>query len=261
MGRSSRERAEARRLRELEAAKVAAAPPPPPPPTRWQRFRNRLKGIPGASMLLGLVQIIWRYWPNAFRRGEDADFILDLWTRAGGDFPMLMQAITSPLFGLALIIGGIGYAAFAKEPEKPVPAVIPKIAWAVIGICAFLLGTVFLFDQFLRESHVGQYISDLTRERHLTESQRAKLKELLAPDVAVFTRPIDVAAADNPEASGYAIELMIALTQAGLKSPLKAMRCLRLFQCVRWIPPLKASLFRYQKDRQPIKSQRCYLMP
>ena len=39
MGNSSRRRAEARRLRELEAAKGAAALPPP---TKWQRFTNRI---------------------------------------------------------------------------------------------------------------------------------------------------------------------------------------------------------------------------
>lgn len=216
MGQASRRRAKARRLREMEAAKAAAAPPPPPP-NRWQRFRKRIKGVPGASLLLGLLQLIWRYWPTAFRRGEDADFLLDLWTRAGGDIPLLIQTITSPFFGFALILGGIGYAAFAKEPEKRVPAIIPRIAWSVIVICALLLGTAFLFEQFLRASHIGQYVSDLTSERHVTESQRKQLKDILGPVANKFPRLIEVSAADNPEARGYARELMAALTLAGLK--------------------------------------------
>jgi hypothetical protein len=221
MGRSSRGRAEARKRREMEAARAASAPPAPLPPSRFQRFRNRIGGIPGASLLLGLLQLIWRYWPTIFRRGEDTDFLFGLWTKAGGDFPMLIQAITSPFFGLALILGGIGYAALAKEPDKQVPSWVPKIGWAVIGVCALLLSVTFLFDEFLRESHIGQYVTDLTSERHVTEAQRVKLKEILAPNGDLFKRSVDVAAASSPEAGGFAIDLMSALDFAGLKATIK----------------------------------------
>jgi hypothetical protein len=164
MGRSSRQRAQARHQRETEVAQAVGATSPPPPPSRWRRLLNRIKGVPGASFGLGLVQLLWHYAPFIFRRGEDADFVFDLWTKAGGDFPMLIQAITSPIFGLALIGTGIGYAIIAKEPEKSVPAFVPKIAWVIVGISGFLLGTAILFDQFLRESHISQYIRAIRRE-------------------------------------------------------------------------------------------------
>jgi hypothetical protein len=166
------------------------------------------------------LQLVWSYAPFVFRRGEDADFIFDLWTKAGGDFPALIQAITSPLFGLALIAGGVGYAIFAKEPEKPVAPYVPKIAWAIIGFCGVVLGTAFLFEQFLRESHVGEYVAQLTKERHVTKAQADKLKEILGPVSGNFPQKhssVDVMAADNSESRGYAAELMVALTFAGLR--------------------------------------------
>jgi hypothetical protein len=216
MGRSSRQRAEERRRREQAAAEQAAAPSPAPP-TRLQRLTARFYGIPGASLTIGFCQLLWRAWPYIFRRGEDADFLWDLWIKAGGDFPVLIQAITSPFFGAALIAGGIAYAVFAKEPERSVPPIVPKIGWAIVGLCGLLLGGAFISEQMLRASHIGTYVTDLVSERHLTPAQISQLKERLGPLADKFHHSLDVAAADNPEARGYAIELMIALQLAGLR--------------------------------------------
>jgi hypothetical protein len=59
MGNASRERREARRLRELEAAKAAVAPPPPP--TRRQRLRNWLErnfGWGAVGAIVGIVSAV-----------------------------------------------------------------------------------------------------------------------------------------------------------------------------------------------------------
>jgi hypothetical protein len=200
----------------MEAAKAAVGASPAPPTKWWRRLINRIKGIPGASFGVGLLQLLWNYAPFIFRRGEDTDFLWGLWIRAGGDFPMLVQAITSPFFGIALIAGGIGYAIFAKEPERPVSPIVPKIGWAVVAVCALVLSTMFLFEEFLKASRIGQYVHDLTDERHLTEHQREKIKENLEPISKQFKRQIAVYAVDNPEVSGYAVEIMKALKASGL---------------------------------------------
>ena len=59
MGNASRERREARRLRELEAAKTAVTPPPPP--TRRQRLRNWLErnfGWGAVGAVVGTVSAV-----------------------------------------------------------------------------------------------------------------------------------------------------------------------------------------------------------
>ena len=219
MGRASREAKQRRAEQARLAANAAAAPAPPPPPSRWKKVAQRFSGFPRIALGVGLLQILWRWAIILFRRGEDTQFALDLWRGAGGDVPMLVQAVSSPFFGLALIVASIGYAFFGKEPSKKVevhPA-IPAVGWFVVILCGVLVGSVILFDMFLRQSHVAQFVADLTTERHVTETQRADLKRYLAPDAASFTHILDVAAAQNPEATGYAIELMTALALAGLK--------------------------------------------
>jgi hypothetical protein len=63
----------------------------------------------------------------------------------------------------------------------------------------------------------GLYLSTTPEDRHITEIQRAQLKDALAPMLPKLSTQILVCSADNPEASNYAVELMAALTQAGLK--------------------------------------------
>jgi hypothetical protein len=63
----------------------------------------------------------------------------------------------------------------------------------------------------------GQYEFATSGERHITDDQRAKLKEVLAPILPELSTQILVCSVDNPEANNYAVELMAALTQAGLK--------------------------------------------
>jgi hypothetical protein len=63
----------------------------------------------------------------------------------------------------------------------------------------------------------GQYEMAISGERHVSEYQRAKLKETLSPVAANFPRALLVAAIDTPEAQGYASELMTGLALAGIK--------------------------------------------
>jgi hypothetical protein len=63
----------------------------------------------------------------------------------------------------------------------------------------------------------GQYEMAISGERHVSEYQRAKLKESLSPVAANFPRALLVAAIDTPEAQGFAAELMTGLALAGIK--------------------------------------------
>ena len=42
-------------------------------------------------------------------------------------------------------------------------------------------------------------------DRHLSQWQKAKLKEVLEPEATSFRKAVEVAAADNAESRGYAI--------------------------------------------------------
>jgi hypothetical protein len=88
---------------------------------------------------------------------------------------------------------------------KRTPSNIAAFAVPIIVAILMLLGTY------------GLYLSTTPGERHITEDQRVQLKETLAPLLPTLSTQILVCSADNPEASNYAVELMAALTQAGLK--------------------------------------------
>jgi hypothetical protein len=217
MGRASRARTQARQRHAMQAAN-GGGQPPEPPASGFKTLCRRFGGFPGVGLCVGAFQLLWRWSPFLFRRGEDSQFALDLWRSAGGDVPMLVQAVSSPLFGLTIVIGSIVYAFFGKEPAQKVkvhPA-IPAIGWAIVIVCGFLTGSVFLFDLFLRESHVAEYVSSLTTDRHLKKEQVEKIKTELSPIAVLYPRALVVFAADTPESDAYAIEIMQVLSQSGL---------------------------------------------
>jgi hypothetical protein len=113
----------------------------------------------------------------------------------------------------------------------------PRVFWTVALISLVYLAIAFAIPYLIKRAKkntaivavpisvavivavavFGQYEISIPSERHITELQRSRLKEILGPVAPNFPRALSVAAADNPESNGYAIELMIALGQAGLK--------------------------------------------
>jgi hypothetical protein len=81
-------------------------------------------------------------------------------------------------------------------------------AVVVVPICVAFIIAVAVY---------GQHEISFDSDRHVTEAQRAKIKEIVGPVASTFPRALSVAAADNPESNAYAIELMIAFGLAGLK--------------------------------------------
>jgi hypothetical protein len=186
-----------------------------------QRARSLFrKGFTLAGSIVGLVQMVWRSFPRVFHLGEDAQFIVDVWTRLGGDLSVLIQMISSPLFGLGILVSSLGYAIYdnrsapkSKETEK----VISVVGWVFVGICVALITSVYMFESFVTQTHIIQLVDEAAKERHVTSVQKQQIKEALAPALSNFPVPITVSAADNPEANGYAIEIMKALAEAGAK--------------------------------------------
>jgi hypothetical protein len=113
----------------------------------------------------------------------------------------------------------------------------PRVFWGTVLISSIYLATAFVLPYLIRHTSknaatvavpsivaaivivagYGQYEIGLLGERHVTEYQRAKLKEILSPIAGNFPRALVVAAIDTPEAQGYASEMMGALGAAGLK--------------------------------------------
>ena len=113
----------------------------------------------------------------------------------------------------------------------------PRVFWAAVLLSVIYLVIVFGLPALIKRApsniaafvvpiivtilvFVGAYVLysfSIPGERHVTDLQRAKLKETLAPLLPTLTTQILVCSVDNPEANNYAVELMDALAKAGLK--------------------------------------------
>jgi hypothetical protein len=112
----------------------------------------------------------------------------------------------------------------------------PRVFWGIVLISFLYLATAFWLPALIKRASrdfasvavpfavafivvvtiFGSYALSSSGERHVSEYQRIKIKEVLSPIAASFPRALTVASVDTPEANGYA-ELMIALNLAGLK--------------------------------------------
>jgi hypothetical protein len=128
------------------------------------------------------------------------------------------------------------YAAWAKRfgladwaDWLSIYATGPRVFWvaAIISIIYFIIafGIPFIIKRassnisailvpiivvaILCIAVLGQSKFDLLGERHVSEYQRSKLKEILQPISHNFARALTVAAIDTSEAQGYASEIMI----------------------------------------------------
>jgi hypothetical protein len=201
-----------------------AAPPSTEPKPLSKGTRARLvvvrffSSFSGVLTSLGFLQSIWRGFPKWFHSWEDTQFLFDMWSKAGGDFPMLMSLIASPLTGAGMIISGLVYYIFFKDrieigPKRTHAASF--VGWSAVFVCAILISATFMFETFLSQTRI-HLISD-NADRHLNDIQKAKLKDAISPSISIFGRPITVFSADNPESNGYAIELMKELAKDGIK--------------------------------------------
>jgi hypothetical protein len=115
----------------------------------------------------------------------------------------------------------------------------PRVFWAAFLVSLIYLAIAFVIPALIRRAKTdraaiivpmlvaavvvvalyGQYeVLSANSDRHLNEYQRAKLKETLSPVASKFSEPIKVAAHESdPESTGYAIEIMIVFSKAGLK--------------------------------------------
>lgn len=130
----------------------------------------------------------------------------------------------------------------------------PLVLWSAIGVSVVYLIVAFIIPHLIRTDQngraaiavptlvgiiiaaalYGQYeLIFAGSDRHLSENQRSNIKTDLSPTASKFSRAIVVMAAEaNPEASGYAIEIMGALAQSGLKVASINTRMLQPFRLI-----------------------------
>ena len=186
-------------------------PPPPasPPPTAvvlstpwWKRIAARWK-LPGWAWV-GLA-IVTRV-PDWVGR---ADFWRSAIGHLEGNFAVLPSIVASPYFSVGLLIIGLAYLVFVGEPKRGVQrhAWWPYVGWISIGVFGLVIFSAF---------EAGIITSALVPERHLSPRYYRQIVEAAKKSSQNFRIPIAVSAADTPEASGFAIEIMTALRDGGL---------------------------------------------
>ncbi len=219
MGGTSRLRAEEKRRRKLVAAQMAAASAARAADafasakmSRFKRFSKKvkeyrvaiLKALP-LGVFLPMALFLGSVGPDDFSRNYAA------WARTFGLTDLAeylgIYATGSRVFWGTILISFV-YVAIAFV----IPALMKSLqrdrAVVAVPISVALIVAVAVY---------GQYAISYPAERHISEHQRAKLKEILSPIASDFPRALAVAAVNDPEANAYAIELMTALALTGIK--------------------------------------------
>lgn len=189
--------------------------------------------LPG--LLLGLLGIVWRL-ADYFGR---LDVLVRVAEGLGGTPPMLVSAILSPWFSVALVLGGAAYIVFIGEPQRGVQRHPwwPYIGWITFGLC---LTTMIVFlvagaTEFYIRREIAKGIAGIPREtpsnitspgnqrplvgapRALTPDQQrliylqaARMKDELPALIIAYTQ------SDN-ESLQYANQLQRILIRAGIQ--------------------------------------------
>ena len=203
MGRSSRARSATRKQRELEAARLASIPSPSAL-TKWQRYRWAILKATPLGVLLPMTFFLGSVGPDDFSRNY-ANWARTFGLAEWADW--LTQYATAPRVFVAAILVSFVYLVVAflipviiRRTKENTAAVLVPLTIAVILVIVLL----------------GQNQLSAEPDRHVLDWQKEKLKELLGPEAGIFRHSVEVAAADNAESRGYAIEIMRALLNAGL---------------------------------------------
>jgi hypothetical protein len=178
-----------------------------------------------ADRHLGLLSYVPRWLGILWHRVQDILTAYDLWTMAGGNVPGLVKFISSPLFGPGLIGVGFLWAAMRWKAEaegtpRRLMTAFDGLGWILVGIAAFVMIAVLLFNEFLADSgavQFAEYVNAQKSERHLSDNPERATKLVEVFKAAPQFDNIRVASVDSPEANAYAREFMVAFLSAGQK--------------------------------------------
>lgn len=140
--------------------------------------------LPGwASIILGALE---RLALQEERIREAFHLVRDL----GSEPAMLVSALESPIFSIALIAGGVGYLIFVGEPKAGTVRHRwwPVVGWSIAAICLAVIVSVFGYGYFqLRVMEVATPQIETVQQKalggqlfwHLTDGEKFKLGEAL----------------------------------------------------------------------------------
>jgi hypothetical protein len=107
------------------------------------------------------------------------DVSLHIVEAMGGTKAMIASAMTTPFFGLALVLGGVAYTVFVGEPKKGVQGhpFWPYVGWAVFAVCLTAMILVPLYGgvelYIRREIAKGRQEFPETPQIHLCGNRRS----------------------------------------------------------------------------------------
>ncbi len=247
-GRHRRElaRQKRRRVERERKLEMRQQPPLPLPISKRQRiadFFREFKWIIVKSLPLGVILPITIFFGSV---GPD-DFAKNYagWARKFGlanQADWLSLHATGPRVFWGVVLVSIVYLLIAFIIPSLIRRAQKDRAAIAVPMLVGLIVVVALYGQ--------NQLLFASSDRHLNEYQRAKLKDDLAPLASNFPRAIAVMAAEaNPEASGYAVEIMIALAQAGLKVASSNQRFPQPFRMTAGDPSVRGVFFQVHDSR------------
>jgi hypothetical protein len=192
-------------MRELGAAKAAEQKAAPPKPSRLREYRSAIFRVLPLGVFLPMMIFFGSVGPDDYSRnyaGWARRFGLSDWA------DWINQYATGPRVFSSIVLISVIYLAIAFGLPAIIKHTKQNTAMVVVPVAVTLILLVAGYGAY----HVGFDVA----ERHVTQFQKAKLKEELASDIGIFKGLLEVRAADNPEARGYAMEIMAALHSAGM---------------------------------------------
>lgn len=164
----------------------------------WKLLLSPRK-LPGIGLLV--IGLGWRLLDI----GGRLDLLVRVIEQIGGSPALIASIVSSVWFSVALVAAGVVYLIFVGEPGRGVQR---QRWWSAIGWGIFVLS----FAGMVGTATVGYVVLQVRPpDRHLSAEQRSKIIDAMMPKASSFPLKIAVIAAEDPEATGYAIEIMSAL--------------------------------------------------
>jgi hypothetical protein len=100
-------------------------------------------GLPGWTIIV--LGFLWEVFILVPEVRHAIEFWLGAAEYVGGGVPRIVAALTSPWFGVGLLVFGVGYLVFVGEPRWQIRhPLVPILGWVVVGVIALTFWSVLV---------------------------------------------------------------------------------------------------------------------